>query len=69
MTIILMGTIRLAAPNVPGKVNVELAGPSWLRSDADANGIYDDVRTAPAEATFGVFRQTDKQIYLRETFR
>lgn len=61
------GTIRLAAPNIGGRLKLSLDGVSWLGTDANADGSYVD--PASAEAAFGQFRQGDKQIYLRETYR
>lgn len=61
------GTIRLAAPSVGGRLKVSLDGVSWLGTDADGDGSYGD--PASAEAAFGQFREGDKQIYLRETYR
>ena len=61
------GTIRLAAPNAVGSVTVNLGGASWLLPDTDADAAYDD--PAKGTATFGQFRQGDRQIYLRETYR
>lgn len=51
------GTVRLAAPNTVGSVNLSLAGPTWLGP------------SVVSTATFGQFRESEQRIYLRETFR
>lgn len=63
------GTLRLAAPGTgnTGAVSVQLDGAAWLRTDRDGNGVYGE--TALGVATFGRFREADRQIYLRETYR
>ncbi len=61
------GTIRLAVPGVTGTLTVTLDGVSWLRSDTNGDGSYTE--PVSAQAAFGQFRQGDKQIYLRETYR
>lgn len=63
------GTIRLAAPSagVTGTLNVKLLGDAWLlRPDADADGAGDP---AVGQAAFGRFREPDRRIYQRETYR
>ena len=63
------GVIRLAAPTgaVTGTLNVKLAGDAWLlRPDADGDGNADP---AIGQAAFGRFREPDRRIYQRETYR
>jgi hypothetical protein len=61
------GRIRLAAPGLAGTLTVTLDGVSWLRADTNGDGSYTE--PVSAQAAFGQFRQGDKQIYLRETYR
>lgn len=63
------GAIQLAAPNplATGNVTLTIGGPSWLGTDADGNGIYDE--PASGQASFGLYRQAEDQIYQRETFQ
>lgn len=61
--------IRLAAPAgaVTGTLNVKLTGDAWLlRPDADGDGTGDP---AVGQAAFGRFREPDRRIYQRETYR
>ena len=63
------GAIRLAAPAgaVTGTLNVKLGGDAWLlRPDADADGSGDP---AIGQAAFGRYREPDRRIYQRETYR
>lgn len=64
-----LGNIRLAAPTggATGSVSLRMTPPSWLLGDADNDMVYDD--PVDALASFGLFRQGDRQIYLRETYR
>lgn len=64
-----LGNIRLAAPTggVTGSVSLRMTPASWLLGDADNDTIYDD--PIDALASFGLFRERDRQIYLRETYR
>lgn len=61
------GTIRLAAPNQIGSVNLSLSGPAWLGADTNGDNVY--AEPATSTATFGQFRESETRIYLRETFR
>lgn len=61
--------LTLAAPNVPGQATVtaDLAvSHPWLLADTNGDGAYSE---APAAlATFGVYRNESRRIYLREVY-
>ena len=60
------GTIALSAPGLghEGGVIYRYQVPSWLKSDSDNNGHYQD--DPLGSVTFGQFRGTDRIIYWRE---
>ncbi len=64
-----LGQIQLAAPSpvTVGNVILTIAGPSWLGRDDNGDGIFNEA--ASGQGTFGVFREADEQIYMRETYR
>lgn len=63
-----LGTTTLQAPNpvATGNLNVFVLGPAWLGADTNGDDVYSEPVTG--QASFGVFRQLEEQIYLRETY-
>lgn len=63
--------LRFSAPGSgnTGRVNVDLnlASQPWLRFDWDGDGAHDDDPPA-AQANFGIYRGSDKVIYIREVY-
>lgn len=65
-----LGSLRLAAPSgapLSGTVTLRTLPASWLLADTDRDGNY--AEAVDSIATFGLHREGDRQIYLRETYR
>ena len=64
-----LGALTLAAPNptATGSVDLSASGPAWLGDDTNGDTVY--AEAAEGQASFGVFRQSERQIYLRETYQ
>ena len=64
--------INLTAPGAgnTGKIDIttalDFSGETWLKFDWDGDGNYDN--DPSAEATFGIFGGSEKQIYIRERY-
>ena len=58
-------TFTLNAPMVPGSADISLDAPGYLLAGSNGAGVNP---SDPARVTFGIFKGSDKMIYMREVY-
>ncbi|MFZ5578930.1 MAG: DUF6701 domain-containing protein [Pseudomonadota bacterium] len=60
------GAFSLSAPNAPGALDYTLTVSDWLKDDRNGDGSY--AESPSARATFGIYGQRERMIYMREVW-